>query len=295
MCIMTAREEKIFQRIGMTKRLLSTAMLLLILVFGTYAQNTLPAKFSVSSTKQVYFSKGNLQYVGTTWRFAEHQYDYFGPNQYEGHIDLFTSSGYSSPNDDDSWYTLSQPEWKYLYTGRSVSNTLSEGARFIRVTLGGQYRGMIIFPDTYTHPDNTDFSGSLFNYDGNDNYTATVSLEGWEKMEAAGCLFLPAAGYSTSSSSYGNHGLYNSTTPESGSTRYTPGWYLSNLNLTDWSYNDTRVPVRLVRDDEEPDGIKSLTSDSSSLKGEIYNAAGQRLSKMQKGINIKDGKKTLVR
>ena len=108
-------------------------------------------------------------------------------------------------------------------------------------------------------------------------------------------MFLPAAGYSTSSSSYGNHGLYNSTTPDSGSTRYTPGWYLSNLNLTDWSYNDTRVPVRLVRDDEEPDGIKSLTSDSSSLKGEIYNAAGQRLSKMQKGINIKDGKKTLVR
>ncbi len=41
--------------------------------------------FSVSSTKQVYFSKGNLQAVGTTisspssgwtWQFAEYQYDY---------------------------------------------------------------------------------------------------------------------------------------------------------------------------------------------------------------------------
>ena len=38
--------------------------------------------FSVSSTKQVYFSQGNLQanYDGTdwTWGFAEHQYDYIG-------------------------------------------------------------------------------------------------------------------------------------------------------------------------------------------------------------------------
>ena len=38
-------------------------------------------QFSVSSTKKVYFSKGNLQYQASpspTWRFAEHQYDYVG-------------------------------------------------------------------------------------------------------------------------------------------------------------------------------------------------------------------------
>lgn len=38
--------------------------------------------FSVSATKQVYFSKGNLQYIGSAstpyWKFAEHQWDYFG-------------------------------------------------------------------------------------------------------------------------------------------------------------------------------------------------------------------------
>lgn len=43
--------------------------------------------FSVSSTKQVYFSQGNLQAIGTTsssptsgwtWQFAEHQWDYIG-------------------------------------------------------------------------------------------------------------------------------------------------------------------------------------------------------------------------
>jgi len=41
-------------------------------------------------------------------------------------------------------------------------------------------------------------------------------------------------------------------------------------------------------------GIKTLSN--SLLKGEnIFNLAGQRLSKMQKGINIKDGKKFVVK
>ncbi len=41
--------------------------------------------FSVSPTKQVYFSKGNLQYQASTntWRFAEHQWDYVGGKEYE--------------------------------------------------------------------------------------------------------------------------------------------------------------------------------------------------------------------
>ena len=36
--------------------------------------------FSVSATKKVRFSPGNLQYQASTktWRFAEHQYDYIG-------------------------------------------------------------------------------------------------------------------------------------------------------------------------------------------------------------------------
>ena len=44
---------------------------------------------------------------------------------------------------------------------------------------------------------------------------------------------------------------------------------------------------------ENPDGIKSLTPALSEGEGEIYNLAGQRISKMQKGINIVNGKKIL--
>lgn len=40
--------------------------------------------FSVSATEQVFFSKGNLQYIGSAstpyWKFADHQWDYIGDN-----------------------------------------------------------------------------------------------------------------------------------------------------------------------------------------------------------------------
>ena len=42
-----------------------------------------------------------------------------------------------------------------------------------------------------------------------------------------------------------------------------------------------------------PTGIKSLTPPLSNGKEAIYNVAGQRLSKVQKGINIVNGKKVV--
>ena len=61
--------------------------------------------FSVSATKKVEFSKGNLQYQASTdtWRFAPNQYSYIGDDNanasetYDGWIDLFGwgSSGHS--------------------------------------------------------------------------------------------------------------------------------------------------------------------------------------------------------
>ena len=75
----------------------------------------LPGKFSVAANKKVYFSQGNLQYQASTstWRFAEHQWDYVGDggttggnvigsdnaqisSTYDGWIDLFGwgTSGY---------------------------------------------------------------------------------------------------------------------------------------------------------------------------------------------------------
>ena len=73
-------------------------------VEASMAEGALPGLFSVAEGRQVWFSKGNLQYQASTstWRFAEHQYDYVGKANenisatYSGWIDLFGwgTSGY---------------------------------------------------------------------------------------------------------------------------------------------------------------------------------------------------------
>ncbi|MBO7315557.1 MAG: hypothetical protein J6U44_00090 [Paludibacteraceae bacterium] len=48
-------------------------------------------EFSVSSSKQVYFSPGNLQYTQSTntWSFAENQWDYIGTDNVTGGVETF--------------------------------------------------------------------------------------------------------------------------------------------------------------------------------------------------------------
>ena len=85
------------------------------------ADGSLPGVFSVSATKKVKFSQGNLQYQASTntWRFAEHQYDHVGDGgtkagnvegsdntqisaTYPGWIDLFgwATSGFKTDIND---------------------------------------------------------------------------------------------------------------------------------------------------------------------------------------------------
>jgi len=57
----------------------------------TTPDNCIPALFSVSDKKQVFFSKGNLQYNVTDganpkWKFADNQYDYIGGTVEDTHI-----------------------------------------------------------------------------------------------------------------------------------------------------------------------------------------------------------------
>ena len=102
-----------------------TLHLMIVGVFDTNGASI--ALFSVSATKQVRFSKGNLQYTTDgmhtvsgggveigTWRFAEHQYDTIGSDNsnisssYTGWIDLFgwgTSGWNSRANAYQPWAT----------------------------------------------------------------------------------------------------------------------------------------------------------------------------------------------
>ena len=213
---------------------------------ATYPTGAINGLFSVSDSKQVYFSKGNLQFVGTSWQFATNQYDILGTPQSSTRADYFGYNDYTCPN---GWRNMSQAEWAFVITNRSVSNTLSDGARFTLATIGGSYKGMILFPDNYTHPDGTGFVAGTYN--ASSNYTATISLEGWAKMEAAGCVFLPAAGYEHDLDEilHMESGYYNSTTLID-NKYYTPMFGSGSIDMGDRSYLETKSSVRLVQDAE---------------------------------------------
>ena len=100
----------------------------------TPIEGLLPGLFSVSSTRQVHFSQGNLQYQASTntWRFAEHQYDYVGANNsnisstYSGWIDLFgwgTSGWSSGANCYQPWSTSNT--YSDYFTSGSYTNGLT--------------------------------------------------------------------------------------------------------------------------------------------------------------------------
>ncbi len=161
------------------------------------------ALFSVSSTKKVHFSMGNLKQDGT-----------FNDNQYTSTTsDLFSWGNFSTYI--SGWDVLSSAEWDYLINSRS-------GSRFAKACVivnDVNVNGLIIFPDTYCHPigqtlRNVNEKGTVsypVNYGDN-----TFTTDQWNAMEAAGAIFLPAAGYldGTTVEEYGGQGDYWSSTTD---------------------------------------------------------------------------------
>lgn len=230
----------------------SALLLCMALGLGNMAQaqkaptGTINGKFSVSADKQVYFSKGNLQYQPSTktWRFAGHQYDVINEDNqkgytnqgYKGWIDIFLwGSGYDpimsidvysknnydekpfidwgtntiSNGGNNKWQTLSVEEWKYLLFHRSTAS----GIRFAKATVNNVC-GLIILPDEWKE--------SFYPLNGVNNNKALlssnqISKEDWAKLEAKGAVFLP-----------GHTGYY--------SYHYDQKWYsLDSGDFTFWT------------------------------------------------------------
>ncbi|MBQ3788008.1 MAG: hypothetical protein II849_04295 [Bacteroidales bacterium] len=209
--------------------------------------------FSVSGTKKVHFSQGNLKYTNGTWSFHTNQYDYMGGTSHDvsesGSTDLFGWVGASSTwtgvkqygvategedalNKEDGygnvaietlkanwgtlaisnggnttnsgWHTLTggnseSAEWNYLFNKRS-----SALSKYGSATVCGIV-GTVVLPDNWTLPGGCSFASGMGGWDHN-SYDATT----WPKMEAAGAVFLPAAGYREGTSviyveDYGNY------------------------------------------------------------------------------------------
>ena len=194
--------------------------------------------FSVSETKQVTFSPGNLQYTQSTntWSFASTQWEMIGTDNVTGgsvssdttfgdrkegtaladKVDLFgrstsaTNFGVSTSTDyndyygsfvdwgtnkigndaPNTWRTLSYDEWKYLLNTRPNASSLKGVAQVNGVN------GLILLPDNWTCPSGISFKSGFHSRDGLDYYAAyqTFTVAEWLKLEAAGAVFLPAAG-----------------------------------------------------------------------------------------------------
>ena len=205
----------------------------------------LPGLFSVSATRQVRFSQGNLQYQASTntWRFAEHQYDYVGSDNrsisstYSGWIDLFGWGTGGNPtlspsypegygtfvdwgcnaisnggNTTNLWRTLTTAEWNYLLNTRTDASSKCGTGNINGVG------GLIILPDSWTLPSECSFTSEFTTFSPNDYpdwIHNSYTLAQWAQMEAAGAVFLPAAGFRNGAVVFfvGRYGGYWSSTP----------------------------------------------------------------------------------
>lgn len=182
--------------------------------------------FSVSSTKKVIFSPGNLQYdrMSRTWSFAENQYDALGANNIKGSafadkIDLFGWSGSNSAvaygvnisgnlsdytgdfvdwgmnkigeDEPNTWRTLSHEELVFLISGRLNAEHL------IGVAEVNGVNGLVLLPDEWVCPGGVVFKSGFASESGESYYGQyqRFTAAEWLKLEHAGAVFLPAAGY----------------------------------------------------------------------------------------------------
>lgn len=203
--------------------------------------------FSVAANKKVAFSKGNLQYQGSTgtWRFAENQWDYIGnavgnttalaDRASNVHwIDLFGfgTSGYNnkypymistSAGDYPSFIASTNYDWGIQNAGQLGSGwyTLSstEWSYLIntRKNADNAYlyaegyvhgkTGLIILPDGWRQA-NSAMAGTLTL--GTSSFSNYLSDDNWAALEKEGAVFLPAAGRRNGSSvsNAGSNGYY---------------------------------------------------------------------------------------
>ena len=237
--------------------------------------------YSVSATQQVWFSQGNLQYIGSAttpyWKFADNQWDCLGKttsqnstNQnadrdlfgwgtsgYHNDADTYNTNYYpyststSNVNTTYNYYgygpstnmtdpnlvgtsanydwgiynnimageteiaagtyrTLTNAEWGYLFSTRKVTVGGVQKVPYGEGVVNG-VNGVILLPDNW---DGSVCSGFTYGESTYSNSFSESTTPKWSDMEAAGCVFLPAAGRRrwTSVDYVGSRGYYWSST-----------------------------------------------------------------------------------
>ena len=244
--------------------------------------DALSGLFSINSNgDQVRFASGNLQYVNGAWRFAEHQYDYLGAYSATA-WDLFgwsiASNNYGmatsiAENDylgelvdwgyvfgeDSPWRTLEYGQWNYLLNTRSASTVGgTPNARYAEIYVQKDeaiyIRGLLVFPDVFAWPLDADSAPTTINAPVERWQVPIYDLDQFSALEAAGAVFLPAAGYRYGGRviNSGSTGNYWSSSSSGSNKVYSFGLYFDDTEVC--TATSSLIPrkygfsVRLVQD-----------------------------------------------
>lgn len=165
-------------------------------------------------------------------------------NDYSGSFVDWGSNkiGNDAPN---TWRTLTYDEWEYLLNNRPNASSLKGVAQVNGVN------GLIFLPDSWTCPSGVTFNSGFHSEHSVEAYGQyqTFSADQWSKLESAGAVFLPAAGYRSSSSVFNvqYNGPYWSATESSSVSAYYLYFY-SGKALMNNITRDLGLSVRLVKD-----------------------------------------------
>ena len=143
------------------------------------------------------------------------------------------------------WRTLTGAEWGYLLNTRTNASA-KRGTGNIN-GIGG----LIILPDSWTLPSGCSFT-SGFASSNNDWTRNSYTHSQWVLMEAAGAVFLPAAGdrLGTDVSGVGSYGNYWSSTPSNESHAADMNFDSGPLNTAYYNNRHYGFSVRPVQDEE---------------------------------------------
>ena len=239
----------------------------------------LSGEFSVSATKKVHFSKGNLYWDGDSFEFEQNQYD-VQESWNTSHVSHFYWSKTDSiayartysivgaalydvffTNDTPEtakgdfvvngvkgkFCTLSTNEWRYLFNryNRYGENCRSGNYKYC-VTVCGVNNCVVLLPD------NWQWDGGDVGNGWQNEYSEETTVK-WSAMESAGAVCLPAAGFRDGPDVYGvgNFGYYYASSSMGENIAHHIDFNSSDVRPAESDYRNRGFSVRLVTESKE--------------------------------------------